>query len=118
LRLPEFAFAGEQAVAKDWFEGAVISGLQEIRAVLYQDLFDSVWVNHQANRDVEEAEEDHVAVLARASRQEAAPVLTEGKRVPEQIQATRAGGQAWFQPYCCVCVRHEAAIIPALRRGN
>jgi len=75
LCLPEFAFAREQTIAEDGAEGAVVARLEEIFLVLDEDLLDAVGMDDEADGDVEEAEENDVAIFAGAAGEEAAPVV-------------------------------------------
>ena len=94
LCLPEFAFAGEQTIAKDGAESAVVAGLEEICLVLDEDFLDAVGMHDEADGDVEEAEVDDVAIFARAAGEEAAPVAAHGEGVAEKLQAAGAWREA------------------------
>lgn len=94
LCLPEFAFAGEQTIAEDGAEGAVVASLEEICVVLDEDFLDAIGMHDEADGDVEEAEVDDVAVFARAAGEEAAPVAAHGEGVAEKLQAAGAGWEA------------------------
>ena len=94
LRLPELAFAGKQAIAEDGAEGAVVARLEEIFLVLNEDLLDAVGMHDEADGDVEEAEENDVAVFAGAAGEEAAPVVAEGERLAQKLEAAGAGREA------------------------
>jgi len=111
LCLPEFAFAGEQAIAEDGAEGAVVARLEEICLVLDEDFFDAVGMYDEAYGDVEEAEEDDIAVFAGAAREETAPVLAEGQRMAQKIQAARAGRKSSSGVCCDLGLGHRANII-------
>ena len=111
LCLPEFAFAGEQAVAEDGAEGAVVARLEEIRLVLDEDLLDAIGMHDEADGDVEEAEVDDVAIFAGAAGEEAAPVVAHGEGVAEKLEAAGAGWEAARWAWCCVGVGHRANSI-------
>ena len=117
LRLPELAFAGEQAVAEDGAEGAVVARLEEICLVLDEDFLDAVGMDDEADGDVEETEEDDIAIFAGAAGEEAAPVAAHGEGVAEEFQAAGAGREAVSRACCCVGqgVGHHSNSI---RRGG
>ena len=79
--------------------------------VLDENLLDTVGVHDEADRNVEESEEDDIAVFAGAAREEAAPVLAEGERVAQKIQAARAGREFSGSADCYLCFGHGADII-------
>ena len=85
LRLPELTFAGKQAIAENGAEGAVVARLEEICLIFDEDLLDAVGMHDEADGDVEEAEENDVAVFAGAAGEEAAPVVAEGEGVAEEV---------------------------------
>ena len=111
LCLPEFAFAGEQAVAEDGTEGAVVAGLEEICLVLDEDFLDAVGMDDEADGHVEEAEVDDVAIFAGAAGEEAAPVVAHGEGVAEKLQAAGAGREAASWTWCGVGLGHRVNSI-------
>ena len=111
LRLPKFSFTRQQAVAENGLQSAVVSRLKEIRVVFDENLLDTVGMHDEADRNVEEAKEDDVAVFAGAAREETAPVLAEGERVAQKIQAARAGREFSGWADCYLCFGHCADII-------
>jgi len=116
LCLPEFAFAGEQTIAEDGAEGAVVARLEEICLVLDEDLLDAVGMYDEAYGDVEEAEEDDVAILAGAAGEEAAPVVAEGEGLAQKLEAAGAGREVASWVCCFVGVGHAPNSI-RLRTG-
>ena len=115
LGLPELAFAGEQAVAEDGAEGAVVARFEEICLVLDQDFLDAVGMNDEADGDVEEAEEDDVAIFTGAAGEEAAPVVAHGEGVAEKLQAAGAGWEVASWAWCGEGVGHR---VNSIRCGS
>src|SRR5580704_13173001 len=111
LCLPEFAFAGEQTIAEDGAEGAVVARLEEICLVLDENFLDAVGMHDEADGDVEEAEVDDVAIFAGAAGEEAAPVAAHGEGVAEQLQAAGAWREAVSWACCFVGLAHRANSI-------
>jgi hypothetical protein len=111
LCLPEFAFAGEQAIAEDGAEGAVVARLEEIFLVLDEDFFDAVGMRDEADGDVEETEVDDVAIFAGAAGEEAAPVVAHGEGATEKLQAAGAGREVAGWTWCGVGLEHRVDSI-------
>ena len=109
--MPEFAFAGEQAIAEDGAEGAIVARFEEICLFLDEDFLDAVGMNDEADGDVEKAEEDDVAVFAGATGEEAAPVVAHGEGVAEELQAAGAGREVAGWAWCGVGVGHRVNSI-------
>ena len=64
LAKPEFAFAGEQAIAEEETIGAQNAALNEFAGAVDDDVFDVVGVEEEVGAKVEEAQADDVAVIA------------------------------------------------------
>ena len=111
LCLPEFAFAGEQTIAEDGAEGAVVARLEEICLVLDEDFLDALGMYDEAYGDVEEAEEDDVAILAGAAGEEAAPVVAESEGLTQKLEAAWAGRETSSWVCCFVGVGHRVSSI-------
>jgi hypothetical protein len=65
----------------------------------------------EAYGDVEEAEEDDVAILAGAAGEEAAPVVAEGEGLAQKLEAAGAGWEATSWVCCFVGVGHRVSSI-------
>ena len=75
-------------------------------------------MHDEADGDVEEAEENDVAILAGAAGEEAAPVVAEGERVAEEVQAAGAGREVAGWTWCGVGLGHRVNSIRWRKRRS
>jgi hypothetical protein len=104
LASPEIAVAGEQAVAKELGIGARGHAFDEVAGLAEQDLFDVQRVEQDVNREIHEAVEDDIAVLAGPAQERARGIAAGHERGADPGKSTRAGRpERGGVGCCCAC---------------
>jgi len=86
LSLPVSAFVGEEAAAKDEFEGGIVARLMEFGGLADENIFDVIRMSELADGCAEETVEGDVAEVASTTLAEARPVAGEfGSGTEEEI---------------------------------
>jgi hypothetical protein len=84
--LPRSAFGGEEAAAKNEFEGRIVARLMEFGGLADENIFDVIRMSELADGCAEETVEGDVAEVAGTTLAEARPVAGEfGSGAEEEI---------------------------------
>src|SRR5215471_16222446 len=84
LPLPELSFAGQQSLAENASESAVVGRFREIARIRHQDVLDFTGMHQKKNGNVDKTHINDVAVFPGALRVESQPVSGDRRQISQE----------------------------------